>query len=81
MLGSLKNYVFHPVILDACFHWTLHPAILQNTELGVVFLPSKARKFTFYRSPNPDESVYSHLVLKKWTPGAYRSIKESLAYL
>ena len=56
-------------MLDACFHYVLHPAILQVTDNRSIFLPSKLRKFSFYAAPKPGSLVYSHYILREWTPG------------
>ena len=56
-------------MLDACFHYVLHPAITQATDDRSIFLPSKLRKFVFYAAPKPGSLVYSHYVLREWTPG------------
>jgi Polyketide synthase dehydratase len=72
--SSTGNYCFHPIVLDACLHYVLHPVILQNLELGVTYLPRKLRKFALYQVPKPGEPVYSYFVLRQWTPGkCYRN--------
>jgi len=70
-LCSASDYVFNPVMLDACFHYALHPTISQATDDRSIFLPSKLRKFVFYAAPKPGSLVYSHYVLREWTPGWY----------
>jgi Polyketide synthase dehydratase len=64
-----KGYRFHPIALDACLHYALHPDILQNLEEGATYLPSKIRKFSFYQDFKAGESIYSYFVLRQWTPG------------
>ncbi|KAF9650882.1 hypothetical protein BDM02DRAFT_3185038 [Thelephora ganbajun] len=65
-----SDYVFNPVLLDACFHYALHPAIAQTANNRSIFLPAKLRKFVFYAAPKPGSLVYSHYVLREWTPDA-----------
>ena len=69
LIRSASDYVFNPVLLDACFHYALHPTIAQATDDRSIFLPSKLRKFAFYAAPGPGSLVYSHYVLREWTPG------------
>lgn len=65
---SDSHYKFHPVLLDACLHFVLHPDIAQPPNKETLFLPSRLRRFTFYSSPPRNEPIFSHVKMIDWSP-------------
>ncbi|KAF9653249.1 hypothetical protein BDM02DRAFT_3182788 [Thelephora ganbajun] len=63
-----ENYIPHPVLLDSCLHYCLHPDIIQNIDKGSIFLPSKLKRFLLYGTPAPGGRLFSRYVMKEWTP-------------
>lgn len=67
--SSGANYKFHPVLMDACVHFILHPSISQPPNKETIFLPHKMKRLNRYGFPTPGGSLYSHVKLVEWTPG------------
>lgn len=61
--------MFHPVLLDACLHFTLHPDIAQPMNPETTFLPRKLQRLAVYALPTYDGPIFSHVKLVDWTPG------------
>jgi hypothetical protein len=56
--------------MDAAIHFAaFHPDVVQNPNPDSVFLPSKLGAFAFYEAPKPGENIFSHMLLREWTPG------------
>jgi Polyketide synthase dehydratase len=66
---SSKKYVFNPMVLDAAIHFSaFHADIVQNPNPNSMFLPSKLSTLAFYQAPKADERIFSHMLLRDWTP-------------
>jgi Polyketide synthase dehydratase len=67
---SSKKYVFNPMAMDAAIHFAaFHMDVVQNPNPNSLFLPSKLGSFAFYEAPKADERIFSHMLLRDWTPG------------
>ncbi|KIK63364.1 putative polyketide synthase [Collybiopsis luxurians FD-317 M1] len=70
-LHQIGGYVFHPVVLDACFHVMIHPALTGNADRNVYYLPSKMQRVALHEAHSslPSlSSVFAHAVFRRWRP-------------
>ncbi|KIK63373.1 polyketide synthase [Collybiopsis luxurians FD-317 M1] len=70
-LHQIGGYVFHPVVLDACFHIMIHPALTGHADRNVYYLPSKMQHVTLHEAHSSLpflSSVFAHAVFRRWRP-------------
>ncbi|KAJ3767378.1 polyketide synthase [Lentinula raphanica] len=70
-LNYISGYIFHPAILDACFHAMIHPAFTGQVDQNVYYLPSKIQQVILHEAHKtlPSlPSVFAHIVFRKWRP-------------
>lgn len=78
--SSAADYKLHPVLLDACINFVLHPDIAQPPNKDTIFLPRKLRRLTVCNFPTYEGSMYSHVRMVDWNPGASSSYSLPLAF-
>ncbi|KAJ3795783.1 polyketide synthase [Lentinula aff. detonsa] len=70
-LHEIGDYVFHPAILDACFHVMIHPAFTGSADKNIYYLPSKIQRVALHEAHNtlPSlPSVFAHVAFRRWRP-------------
>ncbi|KDQ18683.1 hypothetical protein BOTBODRAFT_154644 [Botryobasidium botryosum FD-172 SS1] len=71
---DLGGYVFHPAILDACFHIMVHEELTANRDPNAFYLPAKVEQIIIHDplvngEPFPP-TVFAHVEFQAWTPGS-----------
>ncbi|CAK5267713.1 unnamed protein product [Mycena citricolor] len=69
--GWSNQYRLHPILLDACIHILLHPAISKEfpDHGGDMYLPAKLRRFVLYPGVQSETGSWtSHIRRCSWAP-------------
>jgi hypothetical protein len=69
--------VFHPAMLDACLHLTIHRNVTHNADRNAYYLPLSIDQVILHDSLLGDlcaSEVFVHAVMREWTPGNVLSI-------